>query len=339
MTCLPRSMMPVGAILMSCIWVTPILAQEACPGDCNGDFVVTVDEVIAGVNIALGISPLAACPAFDRNADGSITVDEIIAAVDTALTGCAGTAIPTPSPTAPADASPTPAPTTAAEPSATATATHSPAPQTSPTPIGQIFGGDIRGLFPHGLGDEFVYQVHRSDGRSFLETRRVAANEPDGSFLVDTWEEGVLTRTESYLDTGHDLYEVGEVDHVDEVRTTCTPALLQMRTPLVVGGITEDGTRCDLRSVRGNRFLGQVQQVTRVIPVEILADVQLPAGRFENVVRIRAENTIGSSVENFDIWIAPGIGIIRTQESSFGQINRTAELVDGTVGGVAVRRP
>lgn len=49
---------------------------------------VTVDEVIAVVNIALGNRALEECPAGDRNFDGVVTVDEIVAAVRHALDGC-----------------------------------------------------------------------------------------------------------------------------------------------------------------------------------------------------------------------------------------------------------
>jgi hypothetical protein len=65
-----------------------------CVGDCNGDGTVTVDEILAMVNIALGIPlgnvPVGGgdCRAGDANHDGQITVDEILAAVNNALNGC-----------------------------------------------------------------------------------------------------------------------------------------------------------------------------------------------------------------------------------------------------------
>jgi hypothetical protein len=64
------------------------LITEVCLGDCSGDGVVTVDELITGVNIALGTLELDACDAFDGNTDGAVTVDELIAAVNNALSGC-----------------------------------------------------------------------------------------------------------------------------------------------------------------------------------------------------------------------------------------------------------
>jgi len=59
-----------------------------CAGDCNGDGFVLIDELITGVNIALGQSPLASCPTSDGDGDDQISVAELIAAVRRALGGC-----------------------------------------------------------------------------------------------------------------------------------------------------------------------------------------------------------------------------------------------------------
>lgn len=66
----------------------PASAQSACVGDCSLDAAVTVDEIVTGVNIALGTSPVSGCTAFDGNSDGQVTVDEIVTAVNFALVGC-----------------------------------------------------------------------------------------------------------------------------------------------------------------------------------------------------------------------------------------------------------
>jgi hypothetical protein len=60
----------------------------ACGGDCNCDFLVTVDEIITGVNIALGSAGVAVCPELDRDGSGTVTVDEIVTALNNALNGC-----------------------------------------------------------------------------------------------------------------------------------------------------------------------------------------------------------------------------------------------------------
>lgn len=67
----------------------PCLAQE-CIGDCDGSGGVSIDELVRGVNIALGRDEVAGCAAFDRNASGDVTVDELVGGVQGALSGCAG---------------------------------------------------------------------------------------------------------------------------------------------------------------------------------------------------------------------------------------------------------
>ncbi len=59
-----------------------------CAGDCDGNGSVTIDELIRGVNIALGSLPPATCAPLDTSGDGSVTIDELIAAVRLALDGC-----------------------------------------------------------------------------------------------------------------------------------------------------------------------------------------------------------------------------------------------------------
>jgi hypothetical protein len=59
-----------------------------CVGDCSGDGVIVVNELIVGVLIAQDPSGLSLCSAFDRNGDLRVTVDELVAAVGLALTSC-----------------------------------------------------------------------------------------------------------------------------------------------------------------------------------------------------------------------------------------------------------
>jgi hypothetical protein len=60
----------------------------SCPGDCDGDNQVTVDELVRGVALALGDDSVAACGAFDRDRDHAIAIDELEAAVLASLSGC-----------------------------------------------------------------------------------------------------------------------------------------------------------------------------------------------------------------------------------------------------------
>jgi len=59
-----------------------------CVGDCNANRVVTVDELLKAVNIALGSAGVDLCAAADGNADAAVTINELLAAVNGALDGC-----------------------------------------------------------------------------------------------------------------------------------------------------------------------------------------------------------------------------------------------------------
>lgn len=61
---------------------------ERCPGDCNNDGRVMVNELVAEVAIALGVDDLAACPAADSDADLDVTITDLTRAVGAALEGC-----------------------------------------------------------------------------------------------------------------------------------------------------------------------------------------------------------------------------------------------------------
>jgi cytochrome c peroxidase len=60
-----------------------------CPGDCDDSGSVTVEELVRGIQMALGGSPLALCLSFDPNADGEVDVVELVGGVRAALDGCA----------------------------------------------------------------------------------------------------------------------------------------------------------------------------------------------------------------------------------------------------------
>jgi len=79
-------------LVASCVgpWVADgAWAQAgACAGDCNHDERVTIDELVSGVNVALGTLPIDRCPAVDVDGDEQVTVAELIAVVSASLTGC-----------------------------------------------------------------------------------------------------------------------------------------------------------------------------------------------------------------------------------------------------------
>lgn len=67
---------------------TSTATPPSCPGDCDGDHVVTVSELIEGVRMSLGQLGVDRCGVLDRDGNAQVTVDELIAAVQAALSGC-----------------------------------------------------------------------------------------------------------------------------------------------------------------------------------------------------------------------------------------------------------
>ncbi|MGD9763898.1 MAG: hypothetical protein AB7V27_09315 [Candidatus Binatia bacterium] len=66
---------------------TPTGSLE-CVGDCDGDGVVTIHDIISIVQIVLGQRPVADCPRGDVGGDGVIGISDLVAAVVSALQGC-----------------------------------------------------------------------------------------------------------------------------------------------------------------------------------------------------------------------------------------------------------
>jgi cytochrome c peroxidase len=59
-----------------------------CTGDCDGDTVVAIDELMTGIGIALGHKSLDACPEFDADEDGDVGVAELVQGVQATVQGC-----------------------------------------------------------------------------------------------------------------------------------------------------------------------------------------------------------------------------------------------------------
>lgn len=62
--------------------------EAPCAGDCNGNRVVEIDELVRGVNIALALDPVSTCDVFDGDEDGTVTITDLVTAVAAALGGC-----------------------------------------------------------------------------------------------------------------------------------------------------------------------------------------------------------------------------------------------------------
>ena len=70
---------------------TPVPAPTpgvACPGDCDGDGEVFVNEVTMAVRILAGDAPLSECPAADADGDGEVFVTDVTRAALSLGLGC-----------------------------------------------------------------------------------------------------------------------------------------------------------------------------------------------------------------------------------------------------------
>jgi hypothetical protein len=70
---------------------TPVAEQQPaafCPGDCDGDGQVFVNEITMAVRIMAGQAPLSDCPAADADGDGQVFVSDVTRAVMSLGLGC-----------------------------------------------------------------------------------------------------------------------------------------------------------------------------------------------------------------------------------------------------------
>jgi hypothetical protein len=87
-------MMVLAGLTIPCVG-----SAQDCIGDCNADEQVAVNELVIGVNVALGQAELSACAAFE-GAD-EVSIDMLLQAVRNSIIGCgAPTPTLTPEPTA-----------------------------------------------------------------------------------------------------------------------------------------------------------------------------------------------------------------------------------------------
>jgi len=70
---------------------TPTVSQRPCVGDCGGIGMVRINDLVLGVNIALGNQPSSACPSFE-DAQGTADIAQLIMGVRNALNGCGNSA-------------------------------------------------------------------------------------------------------------------------------------------------------------------------------------------------------------------------------------------------------
>lgn len=80
-----RGSLAVGSLAATLLLAAAAAARVA--GDCDENGRVVVAELVLGVNAALDLAPIAACPPLDVNSDGKAEIDELMMAVREALAG------------------------------------------------------------------------------------------------------------------------------------------------------------------------------------------------------------------------------------------------------------
>src|SRR5262245_59791115 len=56
-------------------------AKAVCVGDCNGSGMVEINELILGVNIALGNTPVSMCPSFACTGNDTVPINCLLQVV------------------------------------------------------------------------------------------------------------------------------------------------------------------------------------------------------------------------------------------------------------------
>src|SRR5262249_23155935 len=88
----------IGALLLL-LCARRVTAAGLCPGDCSGDGVGAIDELIGCVDAASSTFAGADRSCCDLDADGAVEIAELLAATGRAVRGCADVPTPTPTPT------------------------------------------------------------------------------------------------------------------------------------------------------------------------------------------------------------------------------------------------
>jgi hypothetical protein len=80
----------VWAVVLAAFLAAPGSAQPtpSCPGDCNLDGIVAINELLLGVNFFLAGLPPSGCDELDDDRDGVLRVNELVLAVVKALGPC-----------------------------------------------------------------------------------------------------------------------------------------------------------------------------------------------------------------------------------------------------------
>ena len=148
-----------------------------CVGDCNGDGVVLVNELVVGVNITLETRPITDCPAFNVMEDLRVSISELVLGVRALLDGCEP---PVPSATRTPSVTPTPSITASVYPGPSVTNT--PRPTQPPSLIASVDGALVRLAWP--TPDPGTGNV-RSRLLRKLNSPPLGPDDPDATQLAD----------------------------------------------------------------------------------------------------------------------------------------------------------
>jgi hypothetical protein len=209
-----------------------------------------------------------------------------------------------------------------------------PTPTVSPTPTTEVlFDGTIAQLSPHDIGDTFVYRVTGpATGQTASQTITVTLSGASGNVLFEIRRTDNKHETDSYTDTGTQLLFKRNDDLIQQVYTTCTPPIVRLQLPLLRGQMFPSTSTCVTRAIAADLFLGSVQDTETYTGTDLIDTMTVMAGTFSNVIRLAHSMTAGNENETDDIYIAPGVGIIRSVNRFSGQ-TQTLELTSAKIGG------
>lgn len=207
--------------------------------------------------------------------------------------------------------------------------------------VGLLFAGTIAEFVPHAVGDQLVYRVTDPMGTVTTETTLVTSSDVGGAFVVDDQEvNGQQIKkheTQSYTDTGSQLFFGGGTDVLRDLRTACTPPLLRLTTPVVAGQMFSTTVQCEVRIVSRDIFVGFINRTDTFTPIDLVDSVTVPAGTYTQVVHISGTTNLSGDLETDEIYIAPGVGVIKQLSIAGGQTTKH-ELSVARIGGPPVAR-
>src|SRR6185503_15792540 len=71
------------------VTLSAVTAHAVCPGDCNADGRVSIDELVLGTQVALGAAESAVCPSLFSGCGQGVCIDDLVRAVGNSVEGCA----------------------------------------------------------------------------------------------------------------------------------------------------------------------------------------------------------------------------------------------------------